>query len=1028
MEHNSLISQIPGSIRQTGAIEILTVAFYAMACFAIAIFTPSKSFAKAEDTPTYQLSVSLFPEAHALQGRALIALPAGASATLTSSVISIEKLKINGEQQKLIPSRLTQTVNAGQKGMAIEVNYTAIFEPKAAIGTNSIDSTGAALLSDWYPSLDVPCLYELSVEAPMDFEVISEADSAATEEKENLKTTRFTFAHPASKVTMIAGKYKVRTADYNGITLSTYFLQSDSPESDQYLSNIKEYLAAYEQLLGRFPYTRFAVIESGTPIGTATSTSTGLSSNGSSATYMTIASAQLRMPDTATISLRREILRQWFGHFVHVAVDQGNWAEGLIRHLADHQTERIGDQAQVRRKKLLIDFSNQTATGQPTRLRDLGQKQDEAAQDTGHAKCAMVFHMLEKMIGEKDFFAAIGRFIADYKFKRASWDNIRDAFTTTSSNSVNLNRFFASWVDQAGIPALEMRTPTVAFRNGEYQLSFDINQSVMGAPFVFNLPVQITTAAGTTSLDILINDKTIHFLETFPKRPEMITIDSNYDVMRRLDEEEVPPTMATFFDQKDSLVIIPKDNKELSDVAEFFKTKGFAVSDTASNEIAKKRSLLLVSAQESELYRRLYAADPFPRGGFVARALRNPLNPRRAIVAFAAGSNEELLRSYKEVVSNSNYSLLRFENGELVAKQIDRADEGIVIDLTPAVDAVETKSRIEIGDVIERIRDKKVVLIGESHTSYGHHLMQLEIIERLQDIHKKIIIGMEMFQRPFQEYLDQYLAGKIDEAQMLKQTKYFDRWGYDYNLYRDILHFAKANKLPVIALNLNKEINQKVSRMGIDTLDKEEKSKIPPTLDMTNDIYRKNMREVFFHHNQTKAMNFDNFFQSQILWDETMAWTAAQAMERNPGVPMVILAGNGHLEHAWGIPDRIRRLTGQTSAVILNGGQEELNPSLADFVLYPESVPAPASKQLGILLDDAGEGLHIKEVMPSGAADRAGMKQKDIIKSIDGKPVAEIGDVKIALLDKKDGDHLSVEIERQRMLFGAKKLTLDVKL
>ena len=59
---------------------------------------------------------------------------------------------------------------------------------------------------------------------------------------------------------------------------------------------------------------------------------------------------------------------------------------------------------------------------------------------------------------------------------------------------------------------------------------------------------------------------------------------------------------------------------------------------------------------------------------------------------------------------------------------------------------------------------------------------------------------MEMFQRPFQKVLDDYIGGKIDEAEFLKGTEYFKRWGFDYQLYRPILLFARSEKIPVVAL------------------------------------------------------------------------------------------------------------------------------------------------------------------------------------------------------------------------------------
>ena len=61
---------------------------------------------------------------------------------------------------------------------------------------------------------------------------------------------------------------------------------------------------------------------------------------------------------------------------------------------------------------------------------------------------------------------------------------------------------------------------------------------------------------------------------------------------------------------------------------------------------------------------------------------------------------------------------------------------------------------------------------------------------------------MEMFQQPFQRYLDEYVAGSIDEQTMLRATEYYRRWRMDFRHYAPILRYAREHGLPVIALNV----------------------------------------------------------------------------------------------------------------------------------------------------------------------------------------------------------------------------------
>ena len=117
-------------------------------------------------------------------------------------------------------------------------------------------------------------------------------------------------------------------------------------------------------------------------------------------------------------------------------------------------------------------------------------------------------------------------------------------------------------------------------------------------------------------------------------------------------------------------------------------------------------------------------------------------------------------------------------------------------------------------------------------------MVELDVIKTLYQKNGKIAIGMEMFQRPFQKILDEYIAGTIDERTMLNSTEYFKRWGFDYNFYRSILTFARQERIPVIALNVRREITDKVLGGGIDSLSEGEKKEIPSQMDFSDQNYK----------------------------------------------------------------------------------------------------------------------------------------------------------------------------------------------
>ena len=166
---------------------------------------------------------------------------------------------------------------------------------------------------------------------------------------------------------------------------------------------------------------------------------------------------------------------------------------------------------------------------------------------------------------------------------------------------------------------------------------------------------------------------------------------------------------------------------------------------------------------------------------------------------------------------------------------------------------------------------------------------------------------MEMFQRPFQKDVDEYIQGAIDERTFLRRTEYFKRWVFDYNLYKPILDFARENKIPVVALNQRKEITDKVSRSGLDSLTEEERKDVPQQMDFSDSGYRDRLETVFSQHKARSGKDFDFFYQAQVLWDETMAMSVDEFLRKNPDYRMVVIAGGGHVAYGSGIPKRAFR-------------------------------------------------------------------------------------------------------------------------
>jgi uncharacterized iron-regulated protein len=339
-----------------------------------------------------------------------------------------------------------------------------------------------------------------------------------------------------------------------------------------------------------------------------------------------------------------------------------------------------------------------------------------------------------------------------------------------------------------------------------------------------------------------------------------------------------------------------------------------------------------------------------------------------------------------------------------------------------------THMRQQIDAVIPQLADKRVVFIGEDHERYDQHLSQLEIIRGLHmEAPDHWAIGVEYFQRSFQPYLDAYVAGTISEREFLIKTEYFERWGYDYRLYRSIFRYAREQRIPLVALNAERELTDEVEKVGLAGLSPANRSRLPQQIEQPDTNYRGRLREAFEEHPGAASGDFDRFVQVQSVWDETMAQTAAEYLAAHPDKAMIVLAGSGHIAFGSGIPSPVkRRLADAQIAILLPADKPEDDPEGADYMLVSSNVTLPPAGKMGITMSGTG-GVTIKTVSAGSAAAKAGLQAGDRILAIDGQPIRSLGDAQLALLDKEPGERLSLRAERQEAT-GRREIAADLVL
>jgi uncharacterized iron-regulated protein len=238
---------------------------------------------------------------------------------------------------------------------------------------------------------------------------------------------------------------------------------------------------------------------------------------------------------------------------------------------------------------------------------------------------------------------------------------------------------------------------------------------------------------------------------------------------------------------------------------------------------------------------------------------------------------------------------------------------------------------VTFDELISDLNRCRITYVGEKHTDTAQHRHQLEIIQALFKENPDLSVGMEMFDVTYQDVLDQWSAGQLDQRTFLRKVHWYANWGYDFSFYRDILEFIKEKHIRLVGLNIPGYIPNRIREGGIENLRDAEKKYLPKEIDTSNTAHREYLREVFNHHHHIQdRVEFEDFYTAQVVWEDAMAETIARNLNDNA---MVVLAGNGHIQFKYGIPDRAFKRTGVAFRTVYQAPAGiEVKRDIADYI------------------------------------------------------------------------------------------------
>jgi aminopeptidase N len=538
--------------------------------------------ADAAQWPDYKLSADIDPATHRLSGVAEVTLPAAmagqsvefvlaANFSITASNPAVQQLPgdagsrvfagINGTSEELANRRGVAAwrlkLPAGSSTFRIEYSGLVDIPPTASpeeyarsfaetpgiISNDGVYLAGSTL---WYPQLGGTqagelVTYSLTVNTPKGWHLIAPGNGVSSGAD---GMARWQSPSAVDEISLAGGPLTPYTANAGMVEAQVYLRQPDPALAAKYLDATSRYLRMYNELLGAYPYRKFALVENFWETGY------GMPS------YTLLGPQIIRFPFILTSSYPHEILHNWWGNSVYVDYATGNWCEGLTAYLADHLMKEIEGQGAEYRRDVLKKYRDFASSSADFPLRDFRSRHSAATEAVGYGKTLMGFHMLRQQMGDDAFRQALGTFYKDYRGQRASFSDVQSVFEKVSGQ--DLGRFFDEWTNRTGAADLRVTNVKVTQQDQRYTISGEIRQQQNGA-YALEVPVVVATTAGPVITKLQSRDPVTPFSIETTSAPQVVAVDPAFDVFRILDPRETAPSIGQIFGASEVLAVLPSE-------------------------------------------------------------------------------------------------------------------------------------------------------------------------------------------------------------------------------------------------------------------------------------------------------------------------------------------------------------------------------------------------------------------------------------------------------------------------------------
>ncbi|MFH7326531.1 M1 family metallopeptidase [Desulfurivibrio sp. C05AmB] len=592
--------------------------FWLLLCCGLNLLLAAPGRAAERDLLHYEILVSLEPDQRRLQAQTAITVPADYPRRFTLALHPGLEPRAGSPEIELVAAT-DGPGPAESRGLELftvtlppEVNTFVILyggeihHPLGFAGQDyargvqhtpgRIDPEGIYLgpAAFWYPRpLQRPHFlsFRLRTQLPEGWTAVSQGRRHAPRPEAQGNEVVWEEINPQEGIFLVADRYTVYEDRADDIATMAFLRRPDEELARRYLDATATYLAWYDEMIGPYPYAKFALVENAWESGF------GMPS------FTLLGSRVIRLPFILHSSYPHEILHNWWGNGVYTDYASGNWSEGLTAYLADHLLMVDQGRGAEYRRGVLQKYADYAAGGRDFPLREFTARHSPAGEAVGYGKGLMFFHMLNQRLGEEAFLVSLNVFYRDHLFRVASFDDLRQSFEQTTL--LDLEDFFRHWLERDGAPELTMDEVAVVPENDGWLLKATFRQEQAAPPYPVQLPLEIWLAGEQEPrlFRVPMRGRQLRWQAAFDQKPQRLALDPHFDLFRLLDRREIPPAFSRLFGLEGNLlVILPgREEKLLDGYRELaaalgrFGTAGVEIiSDQELTELPADRAVILL--------------------------------------------------------------------------------------------------------------------------------------------------------------------------------------------------------------------------------------------------------------------------------------------------------------------------------------------------------------------------------------------------------------------------------------------------